>query len=389
MNTLRIALPPLASIGAATAFEFALLSNGRVARGGKAGAAELPRADRTELIVGADDVLLLAVQVPPLSGARLRAALPHLIEDRLLGAPEESFVAIGPASRDPLRALAVVQRAPLERALRLLAQAGVAPAAAWPEQLTLPLAQGGWTCAAGESHCTVRTGALSGFATGPATADSPPAELMLALRGANPAVRALAVWGEIDAARWSDAAGIPVQVVRANRFVFDPPAFDLLQFELSPVTVDWKVWRAPAVLAAACALIAILGLNLHWFSLAGEQRDLRERMERTLREAFPDTTVVLDPALQLKRRVADLRAAGGANSADDFIPLANALGEALKAKPGAVKSMEYRDGRLQLVFQPSLVDAPAKREALVSQLRGAGLALKFSENTAFVARSGS
>jgi general secretion pathway protein L len=59
---------------------------------------------------------LLSVQAPPLSGARLKAALPGLVEEHILGDPEDCVLVAAPQQPDGSRPIAVVDRDWLEAA---------------------------------------------------------------------------------------------------------------------------------------------------------------------------------------------------------------------------------------------------------------------------------
>src|SRR3972149_5665195 len=69
----------------------------------------LPELRAVTLIFDARDVSLLQAKVPPLPGAKLRKALPHLVEDRLLQDAASCACAIGPvAAAGAERVIAVV-----------------------------------------------------------------------------------------------------------------------------------------------------------------------------------------------------------------------------------------------------------------------------------------
>ena len=75
---------------------------------------------RVVLVLAASDVTLLSIKAPPLAGARLRAALPALVEEHVLGDPEDCVLVAGPAAADGHRPVAVVQQAWLEPLVRAL-----------------------------------------------------------------------------------------------------------------------------------------------------------------------------------------------------------------------------------------------------------------------------
>ena len=110
--------------------------------------AEMPAADRLVLILAASDVLLTAAMVPPLPPARLRLALPNLVEDMLATDAAPCHIALGPAldatapARGPRRRLLMVtDRAWLRAALDQFAEHKHRRRTVLPAQLCLPLAE--------------------------------------------------------------------------------------------------------------------------------------------------------------------------------------------------------------------------------------------------------
>ncbi|KAI3594112.1 General secretion pathway protein L [Cupriavidus sp. U2] len=115
-------------------------------REGHALAAEMPAADRLVLILAASDVLLTAAMVPPLPPARLRLALPNLVEDMLATDAAPCHIALGPAldpaapARGPRRRLLMVtDRAWLRAALDQFTEHKHRRRNVLPAQLCLPL----------------------------------------------------------------------------------------------------------------------------------------------------------------------------------------------------------------------------------------------------------
>ena len=117
-------------------------------REGHALPADMPAADRLVLIVAASDVLLTAAMVPPLPAARLRLALPNLVEDMLATDAAPCHIALGPvldtaaAPRGARRRLLMVtDRAWLRAALDQFAEHKHRRRNVLPAQLCLPLAE--------------------------------------------------------------------------------------------------------------------------------------------------------------------------------------------------------------------------------------------------------
>ena len=123
MSTLYIRLPSKAAAEAsehwtALPCPFALTSStNAIEREGVAPlsdmASAVATAQRVVLIVAASDVTLLRVKTPPLSAAKLKLALPNLVEDQLMVDPDECVVVPGNFI-DGLRTAAVMQRGWLE-----------------------------------------------------------------------------------------------------------------------------------------------------------------------------------------------------------------------------------------------------------------------------------
>src|SRR5512144_1203033 len=117
MKTLRLRLCPLAELGAETLLDYEVLDEKRrVVRSDRAVPGALPRLARTELVIAAPDVLLLEAALPPLSGARLRAALLALAEPHLLTDASSAYVVAG-RRLGSRTTLAVLDRELLARAL--------------------------------------------------------------------------------------------------------------------------------------------------------------------------------------------------------------------------------------------------------------------------------
>jgi len=354
----------------------------------------LPRMRSVVLLLDACDVALHAVRLPPLSGSRLLRALPNLLEDRLLQDASACAFALGPVLPDGQRMVAVVDRAWLEFACGAFERRGMRLAGVWPAQLAVPVdAAGSPALACVGDTAIVRLDAWRALA-GHAGSDA--AQRAEALAGivaiAAPEDRAggqfPAVPARIADAAWEPAvatlATIPTRALDRQPWAVDGAgAIDLLSARSgSPgrrwlAAIDWRAWRLPATLAVGAMVVAVLGMNLHWLQLHRERDGLRQRLEATFRDAFPQAQVVVDPLLQMQRLVGDRRALAGRSAPDDLVPLASALARALGADGlDALAGLEYRDGRLRVRWRVPPIE-PAQRERLTLACARAGLALRF------------
>jgi general secretion pathway protein L len=147
--------------------------------------------------------------------------------------------------------------------------------------------------------------------------------------------------------------------------------FDLCQFEF--VVQPWRLdrgtlrrLRVPIGFVVASLAVAIIGSNVEWLLMARQRDAINAQMTELLLNAFPKTTVVLDPPGQMARQLQQLRVAAGEPSPDDFLPLADGLARSLGPVPAnAIAALDYRNRRLEVTFKQdaTIDDDLAKRLA--------------------------
>lgn len=359
-------------------------------------AATIAQANQVVLLLSASDVSLLRMKVPKLSAARLKSALPNLVEDRLISDPADSVIVAGPSGAEGMRTIAVVQRAWLETIAKSLQALGARKITAIPFQLCLPY-EPERVSADIETHAGTIELALRlsehegiGLPISPEPNVSPVDSALQTVRVLVPE-KPVALWvptNEADAYRRAADHGItvededwPVWIAGARLQGIDLmaglPGFGAPAFE-------WKTWRWPLALAATIAFVNLAGLYSGWWQLKREADTLRSSMTETYRSVFPQETVVVDPVAQMNQKLAAARRNAGQAADDDFTALAAALGETLNRissqgqSAPAIAALEYRDRSLTVRFKgdaPRLEDARtalAARNLAVSQT-GAGM----------------
>lgn len=394
-------IPPRSIGERAFATEAVLLALARDAEGAqrwaRASLEALPAMKSVTLVFDARDVTLVPVQVPPLSGARLAQALPNLVEDVVLQDVTGCAIALGPKLDDGRRLLAIVDRAWLDFVAGAFERRGVRVDAAYPAQLALALRDDAWSVGCLNDGIALRSGLHRGIGWS-ASADSVARTeaLVAAFEAAahdDPRPRRIVAFAEH--AGWRESVesagarlGVAVEFSGLETPVVSPvdllPARSRASARSWFASVDWRAWRVPAAIAAACLAAWLLGLNLHWRAMAGERDELRARLEAGFREAFPDSQVVADPLLQMQRQVSDLRLRAGERAADDFLPLLGRFTQALGPRAAdALAALEYREGRLRVRFRAGFADTPNAREVLRASLLSRGMKVQFEgENMA-------
>ena len=107
--------------------------------------------------------------------------------------------------------------------------------------------------------------------------------------------------------------------------------------------------RTVAWIAGVAFAIHAVALVADWTRLAGEQRALRQHMESRFRAAFPDAVAVADPALQMRRKLAEARHAVNQPDDGDFPAMIEKVAAGLKELPvGALRTISYESGRMTL-----------------------------------------
>jgi type II secretion system protein L len=338
------------------------------------------RGRRCEAVLASELVLLERVSVPAAQQRRLQGALRFLAEDSLVPDPARVHAAAAPTPQKDVLCVGIVDREWLAQALGRLARAGLAPVSAYPECLLPALEPRAWVMVCNGAESFARTGELEGFALDAAGDDEPPVGLQLAVDAARGAgrlperivLRAAPGATLPDAARWSDALGVPVERGAPWSWMqaAERPRLELLQGEFA-AQEKGGAWRAslrrPALLAAATLAVASVAVATDWALKSSESRRLQAEMRAIYRETFGESAVIVDPALQMGRAHAELRLRAGHGGGGDFMALLDAVAAGMpEAAAPRVESMTYEAGRLTLSLR---VRDPRQGAALAAQLR--------------------
>jgi general secretion pathway protein L len=361
---------------------FASVSTGvAIEREGVASLAELAAAvaaaQRVVLLVAASDVTLLRIKTPPLSAAKLRQALPHLVEDQLMTDAAECVVVAGELA-DGLRTAATVQRAWLDILAQTFSSFGARSLVALPAQLCLPYQAGRVTAAFTECGADLdialrltEQGGI-GLPIMPEAAQTAAAEVLAAVRAVAPVMPVTLYVPQARVAEYQEALRSGVADVPAPQEISvfadnwsnwlqaaDKASLNLMSGMAggAGAQMQWRPWRWPIALAAAILLINAIGLNIDWWRLKREATALRTGMIQLYKSAYPNETVILDALAQMHKKVAEAERNAGQVQADDFGQIAANFAEALAAQePGkgaaAIALLEYHERSLLVHLKP-------------------------------------
>ncbi|RQH06141.1 type II secretion system protein GspL [Paraburkholderia dinghuensis] len=411
MSTLIVLMPPRDPAVHSQEWQlpelpFLLLDKaGNTQRSGCSALALLPRATSTVLLIAARDLLTVATAVPPLKGPRLRQALPNVVEDQLIQDPQTCHLALDPqALSDGRHKVVAIDRgwfrfliegftAAGHRGLRAVpvARCLQLPEALEPDEAAPSPHEPVIACVLGPVVSTAPA-LLAGIVSDQAFSAPGEALELAIVRGAleqglavpaqsvSATIAALAGDAPVTLYRLTGLPGEPsgaaskslaAQLSGAQPLTFETLArralscrFDLCQFEFA--AQPWQLDRAtlrrlrvPLALVAASLVVAIVGANVQWLMLARQRDAINAEMTELLLNAFPKTTIVLDPAGQMARQLQMLRLAAGQPSPDDFLALADGLARSLGPVPAnAIAALDYHDRRLEVTFKQGVnVDA--------------------------------
>lgn len=380
------------------AFSYAACrDDGSIIREGSATLSELAatvlRANLV-LLIAAADVTLLELKTPPMSEAKLKMALPNLVEDQLMCDVRECVLILAAKSDSGSRTVAVAQREWLQKLHAHFVALGASQIRAIPAQLCLP-----WNkdqCSVtlddqrSEASLTLRNGAQSGMGILQESAQSVETWLtamtMLAgplaihlllpaglIRPYQEALQTNPVWLEritMSESSWAATLG-PARTVSINLMA-------ALQGSQSS-QIQWQVWRWPVMLAALVMLVNIVGLNYDYWNLKREAQALKQNMLQTYRTSFPKETVVVYPLEQMRKNLDLAQRNSGQASPDDFTLLLSEFGAVWNSMNAAelpkLVSVEYKDRALVLQLKAETGQQDMQKN-LQAALDSKGLVLK-------------
>lgn len=353
---LRIFLPSSERPEAAMRFAWILFDGrGNVLREETTPLADIPRADGCEAILPASRVLFARLALPRVGTSTLRELLPFAVEDRLVADPAQIHAVAGERNAAGETVVAVVDRAWLKAMLDALRRAGLSVAHAWPESGLIARRKGTWDIVWAE-----RGGLLVDDDGVAATFDHDasgalPLALRLAFdeasaRGTRPSSVRVHTQGAApapDPAGWTNETGMSFEAGSAwEELARGEPrsSVEVLSGEFAPRRrTAVRLPRAAMGLAVAIAVLQLAFVALDAARLGHERRRLEGEREALFRDAFPEARVVVDPVLQMRRNLAELRRTRGLAVEDDFL---GQLSAAAREPGGPARSIGYASGKL-------------------------------------------
>nr|WP_314860474.1 type II secretion system protein GspL [uncultured Undibacterium sp.] len=355
------------------------------------------------LMVSASDVTVLKVAVPPMPFAKLKLALPNLLEEQLLTDPAELlFIAAPPV--DGMCVVAVVSRAWMERLSKLAEQFPARKISAFSTATGLPLHADQTSVLIEALH-----GSNESFDISVCGQDQQVAGFYLDAHpiSSEPDALSQTVWNAVQLLAPQGDLSIYGESTLISEL--QKPSFQLQDRVLQFYPVDWKIklasissksldlfsslqleskkafdwmrWRWSLILLGCAVSVSLLGLNWEWWSLQRESTAIRSSLLSIYKTSFPNETVVRDPLAQMQQKINAAKKLTGQSSNDDFLVLSGLFAQVWDQTVGilptaGVTTMEYKDRSLY-VTPKNIAEVPIER--LRSGLKERNLTLDVKE----------
>lgn len=313
------------------------------------------------VLVPGDRVVLCAAAVPSRNRQRIAEALPFALEEQLIDDVDDLHFAVGERGADGRIHTAVVAREHMDAWLETLHGAGVRPEALVPDILAVPYTPGQWTLASEADITLLRTGLQSGYAFDtPNTAAMLPAALASAAEQPPEGLRVIPVTEGVQVELPELGADVPVEMEGRPASLLEVLAggygagsIDLLQGDYSrqeQLGKLWRPWRPAAALLLVWLCIQAGVSVVEYSHLKHQATALQQDVAQTIRRAFPEVRNIVNPKVQMQRKLEALRG-GGQTSKAGFINLLTDIGPQLITEGSLqLKRLSFSKGRFDLAI---------------------------------------
>ena len=321
-------------------------------------------------------MLTCIASLPPTPAARMRQALPYALEDQFAEDVDRLHFAMGKRASDGRLPVVAVDREVMSHWQTLFSEAELRPHVVVNEALALPWCEGEWSLLLQNDEALLRSGAHQGCAI-PLTQLE--AWLMLAWRDETTRPARLCVYDAREEAVEPCWKEMLTELEMAYEKTVSPLALltqndpelgiNLLQGEFSrkeQIGRLWRPWRATAAMLGVWLLLQGAMAVGNYISLSRRDQQLYTAIEQVYRDTFPESRNVVNPQVQMERKLAELK---GSGSGGAFAVLLAATGPVLGKVEGLnLRNLRYKQDELELELElKDLASLDSLREALQQQ----------------------
>jgi len=323
-------------------------------------------ADNVIAYIPGIDILLTRVNLPAGRKSQLRNALPFALEENLIDDVEDLHCALGPQLENGKYVAAVTRQDNIGYWHQLLLASGLHIQALLPDFLLLPRAAQSWSIACEGNTAYVRTSNAEGFVCQinvlplllqkELDADLDHLPERIEFHGCLPFDEA--IMGETITSQCqlvqhpATGSGNLIELL-ANT----PPAtasLNLLQGDYAPssrILQRLRPWYTSAALAGILILVGFVGSVIEYVSLQQQSAELEQQITQVFQQTFPDVKRIVNPASQMRNRVAELRGKDRGSGPDFSQMLAKVAPVVANTKGVNAQHLRYQLGQMEILLE--------------------------------------
>ncbi len=305
-----------------------------------------------------NQVLLTRVSIPTSNKQRLLKAIPYALEEELASDVEQLHFATGAADEAGKTPVAVIEKSLMNRWQEKFNAAGLNVDIIVPEVLALPLFENSWTLLVEESGTLFRTDLFDGYGI---DSDNIDFVLQLAISKAEQKPKQLQVYSLDDAVQFDSFATDEIEIIHqqgqrgllwllASAGIDAQNNINLLQGDYSQreqLGKLWRPWKFAASLAGVWFVLQLTVSIIQSSQLETQSADLKAEAEQIYKQTFPEAKKIVNPRVQMKQKLAELKSGGSSDSKATFLRLLSDSGKAFNQTSGLVlRSARFKNGVL-------------------------------------------
>ncbi len=322
--------------------------------------------DKVIVCIPTSKVLLTRISLPHSNINRLRKIVPFAVEELILDDVDDVHFAIGHLEKDKNTAVAVIQKKLLSENLKSIEALGLNPTVMVPDCLCIPFEEKTWTVFVEYDIALVRTESDTGF-----SCSIDILVLMLTqylkeeyvsqpdkLKSYNVPqeiqneIINISFENEVEFFTF-DVTG-NTEMLFLEQYLNSTPGLNLLQGNYSrrqKMGQQFRPWVPVAGLLAAWLVLALVIDIVNYNKLSSTVSVLNKEQVKIFKQTFPEARKIVNPRSQMESLLKQLNKKAGKNSSSATTMLAITAKVLRKYKIVGIKTVRYRDSRLDLDVQ--------------------------------------
>ena len=370
LKQIHLRLLPNPADDAAPLAYWLTMQDGRIAseikQGDLAAAAADIGADNVIAYIPGIDILLTRVKLPGGRKSQLRNALPYALEENLIDDVDDLHCALGPQLENGQYIAAVARDDKISYWHQLLLSTGLHIQALLPDFLLLPLAPHKWSVACEGNTAYVRTSETEGFVCqinvlplllqkelSTSKEQAPEAIIFYGCLPFEDQLMGEVITSQCELIQHPPlGSGSLIELLANNPLT--TTSLNLLQGEYAPssrLLQRLRPWYASAVLAGILILLGFVGSLIEYVSLKQQNAALDQQITQVFRQTFPDVTRIVNPASQMRSRVAELRGKGRGTGPEFSQMLARVAPVVANSKGVTAQHLRYQMGQMEILLE--------------------------------------